>query len=163
MSRPSLDEYFVKMLDLVATRSTCRRRNVAAILTDETGHLISTGYNGVPAGFPHCTDEPCPGAADAAGDTSKCMAIHAENNAIIQAGGRLRDATRLYCSCSPCFSCTKLILGTNVRTIVVKEVYADTYGIQLLKVKGVKLLQHKVEVIRTLGKPDQFRESIVEL
>lgn len=140
MQRPTLDEYFTQMLDLVATRSTCRRRHVACIITDDKGHIISTGYNGVPSGFPHCIDSPCAGAGDQAGDNSKCLAIHAEQNALLQAGSKLKEATRLYCSCSPCFNCAKLIAGTNIKRIVVKEIYADTAGIDLLRLAGVEVI-----------------------
>lgn len=139
MPRPTLDEYFVKMLDLVASRSTCRRRNVACIITNDKGQIISTGYNGVPSGLPHCIDIPCAGAGDKSGDNTRCLAIHAEQNALLQAGSKLYEATRLYCSCSPCFSCAKLIAGTKIKRIVAKELYADVQGLELLRAAGVNL------------------------
>lgn len=141
MSRPSLDEYYMNMLALVASRSTCSRRAVGAIVTDERGHLIATGYNGVPSKIPHCVDVPCAGATDAKGDTSRCIAIHAETNSIVQAGDRLRDATRMYCTCSPCFSCCKLIATTNIRRIVFRSLYADREGLSLFRALGVQLFR----------------------
>lgn len=137
VKRPTIDDYFCTMLDLVKRRSTCCRRAVGAILVDQKGHQISTGYNGVPARYPHCIDVPCPGASDQPGDNSKCMAIHAETNAIIQAGGRLPHARTLYCSASPCFNCCKLILTTSITRVVVLERYADTSGLDLLRFKHV--------------------------
>lgn len=134
------DEYYVAMLRLVAARSTCARRAVGAIFVDEKGRVLSTGYNGVPSGFPHCTEFPCEGANDARGDTSRCMAVHAEINAIIQCGDRLTRAHTAYVSCSPCFGCAKAIVNTPISRIVCLEEYADTHGREVLKRAGVKIL-----------------------
>jgi len=83
--RPNHDQYFLEMLELVAARSTCCRRSVGAILVDERNRILATGYNGTPQNFGHCTKEsPCPGGSDSAGDTSRCLAVHAEVNAILQ-------------------------------------------------------------------------------
>lgn len=122
MLRLSHDEYFVSMLRLVAARSTCPRRQVGAIITDDKGHVLATGYNGVPSGFPHCTDEPCLGAEDPMGDTSRCEAIHAEANALLQCF-RIDLASRLYVSCTPCFACAKLILNTPIQQVVCASTY----------------------------------------
>jgi len=126
--RLSRDDYFLTILDLVAARSTCARRAVGAIITDGDGHVLSLGYNGVPRGFPHCVDVPCLGAADKAGDTSRCMAVHAEVNALIQCS-RLDLAHSLYCSCSPCFSCAKAIANTPIKRVVCRELYADLHDV----------------------------------
>jgi dCMP deaminase len=129
-----LDDYFLKMLDLVASRSTCARRAVAAIITDATGHVLSTGYNGVPAGMPHCTDVPCPGANRPSGiDLDLCEAIHAEQNALLQCY-RLDLARVLYCSVVPCYPCAKLIVNTSILRIVVKEDYASAHWERTLKI-----------------------------
>jgi len=112
VARLSRHEYYLQMLALVASRGTCARRQVAAILTDTEGRILATGYNGPPSGYPHCRDHiPCPGALDPAGDTARCVAIHAEQNAIVQAGlsGNLARAAILYCTCSPCLNCAKLL------------------------------------------------------
>jgi deoxycytidylate deaminase len=85
----------------------------------------------------HCIDFPCPGAGDKSGDNSKCQAIHAETNAIIQAGDRLKDAAIMYCSTTPCFNCCKLICTTNIKKIFARELYADEQGLELLKLKAV--------------------------
>src|SRR5258708_3001642 len=104
--RLSRDDYFLEMLHLVANRSTCARRAVGTIITDDRGHILATGYNGVPRGFTHCTDSPCLGVNDPKGDTGRCMAIHAEINALLQCS-RLDLAHALYVSASPCFACAK--------------------------------------------------------
>jgi dCMP deaminase len=141
VKRPNLDEYMFNILDQVASRSTCTRRSVGAIVTDEKGHIIATGYNGVPSGLPHCTDEPCAGAIDISGNNERCLAIHAEQNALLQSGDRVRFATRLYCSCTPCFNCSKLVLGTPIKTVLVQKEYADTRGLELLKRGGVRVFK----------------------
>lgn len=137
--RPSRDEYFVQMLDLVASRSTCARRAVGAIIIDEIGHILSTGYNGVPRGFQHCTETPCLGATDKPGDTSRCDATHAEMNALLQCF-RLDLAHTIYVSCSPCFTCAKLIANTSIRRVVCCEMYADEH--EVLREAGIELSLH---------------------
>lgn len=119
------------MLPLVASRSTCIRRMVAAIITDRDGHVLSTGYNGVPSGIEHCYIKPCPGAEQASGNTSLCEAVHAEQNAIIQCRD-LRNATTMYCSCTPCFVCAKMILNTPIQSIYCLESYPDKKALEIL-------------------------------
>ena len=133
--RPSRDDYFLKMLALVAARSTCARRAVGAIIVDRGGHVLAMGYNGVPAGFPHCVDHPCPGAQDAKGDSSRCLSIHAEVNALLQCS-RLDLAHTIYVSCLPCFSCAKALVNTPLKRVVAVEAYADTAGFDVLGAGG---------------------------
>jgi len=140
--RESKNAYYLAMLALVATRGTCPRRRVAAILTDAEGRVLATGYNGPPPGYPHCIDDPCPGARDAAGDTSRCVAIHAEQNAIVQAGlgGNLARARHLYTSASPCFSCCKLLCALPALwEIYALDLYPDAAGLDLLRRRRIKL------------------------
>ena len=76
-SRLGHDEYFAGIADLVAKRSTCRRRTVGCVLVDSQNHIVATGYNGVPAKFPHCVDNPCEGAEYKTGEgLDVCEAIH---------------------------------------------------------------------------------------
>lgn len=135
-TRPTIDEYFVAMLKLVAARSTCARRAVGAIVVDEHKHVIATGYNGTPSGFAHCIDEACPGARDPAGDTRRCLSVHAEINAIIQAS-QLKDAHTLYVSCTPCFSCAKAIANTCIKRIVALEEYNDRDALLVLEAANI--------------------------
>jgi dCMP deaminase len=139
-SRPSIHLYYLRMLELVASRSTCRRRKVAAILTTENGKLISIGYNGVPRGLTHCIDSPCEGETDQSGDNSKCLAIHAEQNAIIQAESRIKEASYLYCSTTPCFNCSKLIISAGIKNVVCASIYPDKMGIRILVRAGIGIL-----------------------
>lgn len=152
MPRPSLDEYMLQLLPLFASRGTCLRRRVAAIVTDEAGHLLGTGYNGPPSGRPHCINLPCQGASDKPGDNSKCEAIHAEMNAILQAGFKLAQATRLYCSCTPCFTCAKLIVTAHIPQVTVCELYhGDLSGLRYLIENNVLVTQY------VNGVPHQLR------
>ncbi len=136
-SRPGLDDYYLGLLKNVASRSTCGRRQVAAIVTDVKGRVLATGYNGVPSKVPHCTDSPCPGAKDAHGDTSRCFAVHAEQNALLQCEGNLERAYNLYCSCTPCFTCAKLIANTNIKRVLCTEEYADLSGLTIFTLAGI--------------------------
>jgi dCMP deaminase len=136
------------MLELVAARSTCPRRSVGAILVDQRGRLISTGYNGQPSGFRHCSDgHPCPGHPDSGGSREDCEAVHAETNAVVQAmASRLMPYT-LYCSVTPCFNCAKLLCSiTGLKDIICGGVYMhDGRGVDLLYKASIRLrLWHNV-------------------
>lgn len=138
MERPSLDTYWTSMLPLVAARATCPRRSVGAILVDPDGRIISSGYNGPPSLLPHCTEFPCPGARDETGNNQRCEAIHAETNALLGISGSRRVPHTLYCSATPCFACSKLILATHLSCVVATSLYqGDMAGLQLLKRAGV--------------------------
>ena len=137
--RPSLEDTHLAMLKAYAARSTCARRQVAALITDAQGRLLGAGYNGVPRGVIHCTDFPCPGAQGAAGDTRACEAVHAEINALLQCSN-LREAYTIYCSCTPCFECAKAICNTSIVRVVVTEPYADARGYQMLKRGGKQVI-----------------------
>jgi deoxycytidylate deaminase len=148
VARPSIDSYYLAMLPLVASRATCPRRQVAAILVDVGGKLVSIGYNGPPAGMPHCIDTPCPGALDKSGDTSRCIAIHAEINALSQAQASRRSPHALYCSTTPCFNCAKMLITEGVKRVVAASDYPDQRGVELLRQAGVV-----VELVQTPARP----------
>lgn len=123
--RPSKEEYFIQMAALVAERSTCARRSVGCVLVDTRGHVLSTGYNGRPAGWAHCNEgHPCVGA-DAPSGTGlgNCEAIHAEQNALLQCPD-VHKIADCYVTTSPCIHCVKLLLNTSCRRILFAEDYA---------------------------------------
>lgn len=121
--RPNIDEYFLNMARLIATRTTCSRRMVGAVLVDANDFVLSTGYNGVPKGIEHCIDKPCAGAQFAHGTKlNECQAIHAEVNAIAHCNNSQLIHT-LYTTDSPCMSCMKLVIATGCRRIVAKKEY----------------------------------------
>ena len=126
-NRLTHDEYYLKILNEVKKRSTCKRREVGAIIVDRGYHILSTGYNGVPRNIPHCITLPCKGFDDPPGNTDRCEAVHAEVNAVLQCS-RIDYAHTIYVSCTPCFSCTKMLLNTNIQIIITCEPYADERG-----------------------------------
>lgn len=141
--RPALIEYFLKIANVVATRSTCSRRQVGAVITDGYGYLLSTGYNGVPKGQPHCIDTPCAGVAYPVGEgLDVCRAQHAEVNAITHCRD-LQSASILYCTTSPCMSCAKLIGATNINIVYYEGDIYDEEAIQYLRSIGALVYNSK--------------------
>lgn len=111
--RPTRHETMMNVALSMADRSTCSRRKVGCVLTNHFGHIVGTGYNGVPRGGPHCTDVPCEGAYAASGTKlSLCSAIHAEANAMLQCPDT-STIVNCYCTTEPCVECTKLLLNTG--------------------------------------------------
>ena len=141
LTRPTWDEYFMQIVEDVATRSTCCRRKVGAILVKDK-HIIATGYNGGPAGLAHCLDIGC--LREKLGIPSGqqhelCRGVHAEQNAIIQAaryGGQTVGSV-LYCTTQPCVQCTKMLLNAGVTEVVFKEGYPDGLALDLLNESGI--------------------------
>lgn len=143
MMRPTYDEYFMKMTQVVATRSTCLRRNVGAILV-KNKHILSTGYNGAPKGLKHCSEVGClreklnvhPGERH-----ELCRGLHAEQNAIIQASvfGVSIDEATLYCTAAPCSVCAKMLINAGIKEIVYQESYPDELAQQMLTEAKIKM------------------------
>ncbi len=138
-SRTSRDEHYLRLVELEAQRSTCARRAVAAIITDSNGIVLGMGHNGVPRGWVHCTDKPCEGIHDPKGNTDRCYAVHAEQNALIQCHD-VERAHSIYVTCSPCFTCAKLIANTGIKRIVVREVYPDVRGMDILANRKISIV-----------------------
>lgn len=139
-TRPDWDEYFMNLADLAATRSTCLRRQVGAIIVSEH-RVLATGYNGAPKNLPHCLEVGCKREElkIPSGQRQEiCRAIHAEQNAIIQAaqhGVPVKDAT-VYCTNQPCSTCAKMILNLDVNRIVFRSPYPDELAVNLLEEAG---------------------------
>ncbi len=137
--RPNWDEYFLKLLETLRLRGTCPRRQCSALIVDEKHNLLSTGYNGSPRGIVHCIDHPCGGQDDKPGDVSNCIALHSEENAVLQLGVSDTRMSTMYCTNKPCFHCAKIICQTSIIRVVFLEDYADNRGAQLLRRKGIRL------------------------
>ena len=136
-SRLDKDTYFLEIAKTVAQRSTCPRRQVGCILVDSKNHIVATGYNGVPTGFVHCIDTPCPGAQYPSGEgLDHCEAIHAEVNAFLQL--RSDDELTAYMTVLPCFTCGKMFANSRVKRIVALEEYVHTQTASMLKMAGIK-------------------------
>ncbi len=120
----------------VATRATCPRASVGAVLVREH-RILTTGYNGAPRGVGHCTDVGCTIEND------HCVrSTHAEANAVVQGalhGVRLEGATA-YCTHQPCVNCAKLLISAGVTRVVYDAAYLDAFSRQLLAEAGVALV-----------------------
>ncbi len=141
--RPSWDEYFMEIAMVVSQRSTCLRRQVGAVIVKDK-RMIATGYNGAAAGAPHCDVTGClrQKLGIRSGERHElCVAIHAEQNAIIQAakyGVSIEGAT-LYCTCQPCAICAKMIVNAGIRRVVFKGDYPDAFAEKILNEGRIEL------------------------
>lgn len=134
--RPSRDDVYLRMASTLAERSTCRRRHVGCILTNQRGVILSTGYNGPPAGDEHCIEYPCPGSDLPSGrGLDVCEAIHAEQNALL-ACPRVYDVHTCYVTASPCMHCLKMLLNTPCQRIVFLQYYPHTAAEAKWKSRG---------------------------
>ena len=135
--RAGWDQYFMQIAATVATRATCDRKHVGAVIVrDRT--ILSTGYNGSIRGMPHCDD------AGHMMEADHCVAtIHAEANAIIQAAknGVGIDRASVYVTASPCWSCFKMIANAGIERVVFGEFYRDDRIFQVAERLGIELLR----------------------
>jgi len=128
-----LDGRYIKMAEIWAENSYCKRRKVGALIVKDK-MIISDGYNGTPAGFENiCEDE---------NDVTKSYVLHAEANAITKVAKSSNncDNATLYVTTSPCMECSKLIIQAGIKRVVFKELYRITDGIELLKRAGVEVI-----------------------
>lgn len=144
--RPTWDQYFMQITTLVATRSTCMRRQVGALLVKDK-NILATGYNGVPSGIRHCEEVGClrEQLKVPSGERHElCRGLHAEQNAIIQAarhGSNIEGAT-LYCTDSPCIICSKMLINAGVEKVVYGRGYPDSLSKEMLAEAGIESLQY---------------------
>lgn len=141
--RPSWDEYFVEIARQVATRSTCLRRQVGAVIVRDK-RILSTGYNGAPRGLPHCDVVGC--LRERLGIPSGqrqeiCRGLHAEQNAIIQAAlhGVSVEGGTIYVTHQPCITCAKMVINAGIVRVVCANSYPDDLARQMLDEAGVTL------------------------
>jgi len=133
--RPDWTTYFLTIAETVATRATCPRKHVGAVVV-LNNRILVTGYNGSMAGMPHCEDVGCDIV-----DNHCQNVLHAEVNAVAQAarnGIRLEGAT-CYCTLSPCWSCFKLLVNAGIKAIVYQEFYRDDRIFNAAKQLGIDL------------------------
>jgi len=142
--RPGWDEYFMEMAILTAKRSTCLRRQVGAVIVQDR-HIIATGYNGAPRGIMHCEER---GGClrqqlnvPSGQRHELCMALHAEQNAIIQAAamGHGIEGGTIYITHQPCAICAKMIINAGIQRIVIREGYPDELAASILEEAGLTI------------------------
>jgi dCMP deaminase len=143
--RPTWDEYFMEIVELIKSRSTCLRRQVGALLVKDK-RILATGYNGAPSGCTHCSEIGClrDELKIPSGQRHElCRAIHAEQNALVQAaysGTSVRGST-LYVTHQPCVLCAKMAINAGIRKIVFKGDYPDELAMELLQESGIRVIK----------------------
>ncbi len=132
--RPSFDNYFLTIASVVSTRATCDRKKVGAVLVDRFNRIVSTGYNGSPAGLPHC-DDVGHELVDMDGRQSCVRTVHAESNALYEAGQKVPGGT-LFTTAIPCYDCAKLIVNAGISRVVYCEYYNSRKTESVLNLLG---------------------------
>lgn len=146
MDRPSWDTYFMQIAHLVATRATCPRRSVGAVIVRDR-RILATGYNGAPRGLPHCPpggpEHDWPEGCMRAGHCIR--SLHAEQNAFLQAamiGVPCQGAT-LYVTCQPCNTCAKMIINAGIETVIYEGDYPDAFTLELFRVADLHVYRYR--------------------
>lgn len=143
INRPPWDEYFMKIAEDVSTRSTCIRRKVGAVII-KNKRILSTGYNGAPAGISHCTEKTCLRSINnvPSGERHElCRGLHAEQNAIIQAayhGVSIADS-EIYITNQPCSICTKMLINSGITKFIYKDPYNDELAREMIQEAGIEV------------------------
>jgi len=142
VTRPDVDQYFLKIASVVAERSTCRRHHVGAVAV-KNKHILSTGYNGAAAGLKDCLELGC--LRDEmnipSGERHEiCRGIHAEQNVIVQASlhGVSLEGSTIYCTHTPCVLCAKMLINAKIARFVSFARYNDNSFIDLFQEAGIK-------------------------
>ncbi len=147
-SRPSWDEYFMQVANVVKTRSTCLSSAKGSVLVLGR-QIVSTGYNGTPAGTKHCDEGGCArclavkdGRMKSGTNLDACSCCHSEENAIVQAAknGIATAGATLYSTHTPCTFCSKMIINAGIRKVVASSAYPDQLGVRLMKEAGLELV-----------------------
>jgi dCMP deaminase len=140
-ARPSWDEYFMRIAHEVATRSTCPRLAVGAVIVRDK-RILTTGYNGSPSGMPHCEDVGCL-IRIVDGRESCQRTLHAEQNAIIQAAyhGVSVIGASVYCTHQPCLLCVKMIMNSGIEEVRFADGYPDPLAVELAAEGGLRMVK----------------------
>ncbi|MBX6762684.1 MAG: cytidine/deoxycytidylate deaminase family protein [Rubrobacteraceae bacterium] len=140
-TRPSWDEYFMRIAHEVATRSTCPRLAVGAVVVRDR-RILTTGYNGSPSGMPHCDEVGC--LIRVVDGRESCQrTLHAEQNAIIQAayhGVSVRGAS-IYCTHQPCLLCVKMIMNSGIEEVYYDAGYPDSLALEMAAEGGLRMVR----------------------
>ena len=144
--RPDWDSYFLLIAKVVASRSTCLRRHVGAVLVKDR-QILSTGYNGAPKGVSHCEESGClrEKLGIPSGERHEfCRGSHAEINAIAQAAaaGVATQGCVVYCTHEPCVYCAKALINAGCRRVVYLYPYPDELANSILKEAGVEAVHY---------------------
>lgn len=151
--RPSWDTYFMQIAHLVATRATCPRRSVGALIVRDK-RILSTGYNGAPRGLAHCPEggpfNDWPAGCMRAGHCIR--SLHAEQNALLQAAqiGIPCEGSTVYVTAQPCNMCAKMLINAGIRRVIYEGDYPDEFSLELFreaKMEVLRYLEGKLELV----------------
>lgn len=150
--RPGFDEYFMRIATEVATRSTCNRRHVGAVLA-KNKRIVTTGYNGSPVGTEHCSEAGCiiEHRKNGENEGPHCVrTVHAEENALLQAAlhGVSTDGATMYTTAQPCVACAKHLINAGVKRVVFAGHYPDELAMKFLNAAGIELVKFDAEVLK---------------
>ncbi|HEY7416365.1 MAG TPA: dCMP deaminase family protein [Ktedonobacteraceae bacterium] len=149
MTQPSWNLYYMTIAESVATRSSCIRRQVGAILVADH-HIVSTGYNGTPSRTKNCNEGGCPRCSSTTPSLDgyeRCLCVHAEQNTIALAArhGAVTNATTMYVTLRPCLSCLKIAIQAGIQQIVYKSTFdyeaSESDYHRLLRESGMAMCQ----------------------
>ena len=143
LTRPDVDEYFLKISSVVAERATCRRHHVGAVAV-RNKHILATGYNGAPSGARDCLELGClrDELKIPSGTRHEiCRGIHAEQNVIIQAGlhGVSLEGSTIYATHTPCILCAKMLTNAKIKRFVSFGSYNDDSFLELFREAGIEI------------------------
>ncbi len=142
--RPTWDQYFMNIAHVIASRATCLRRQVGAVLVKDN-HILASGYNGAPAGLKHCLEIGCLRDEQNIPSGQRhelCRGLHAEQNALIQAAvhGVAIEGSTIYTTHQPCVLCAKMIINAGIKRVVFAGSYPDEMARQMFAEAGVELV-----------------------
>jgi dCMP deaminase len=144
-ARPAWEDYFMEIARVVATRSSCMRRQVGALIV-KNRQILATGYNGVPRGLTHCSDRGClrEQLGIPSGERHElCRGLHAEQNAIVQAAyhGVAIQGAELYCTHQPCAVCAKMLVNADIQAVYFAGSYPDELAMEVFHEAGTRLVR----------------------
>lgn len=142
MARPTFNEVFMDIARILSTRSTCNKRSVGAVIVDKNNKIVGCGYNGAPAGMPHCIDAGCNE------ENGHCTrAVHAEYNAIMNSVDldRAKGGKVFIWGASPCYRCAHALIIIGVSGVNYKGKLSDARAIDYLEEAGVSVKEDVVD------------------
>lgn len=150
-ARPSWDEYFLNLAQIVKKRSNCLRMNVGVVIVKDK-HIIATGYNGTPKGIKNCIEGGCERCLHREKNILKenerkdlCICVHAEQNALLQSAyhGVSTKGAKMFSTTSPCLQCAKHIINAGITSVIYEAEHQDNLGTELLRSAGVVIQRSK--------------------
>jgi len=169
--RPSWDEYFMKIVEIVGSRGTCDRGKAGCIIT-KNKRIISTGYAGAPVGLPHCDDagHEMHTVINVDGHQSRhCIrTTHAEQNAIVQAAkfGSSLDGGALYAKMTPCYACAKMIINAGIKRVICeKDYHAGEKTKEIFAAAGIQfnLLNNEMTVYNDMSAEENLAKTALAM